>query len=289
MDAKSYILGVLTGSLVAGAGVYIVSKKLLEERMWREVDAQVKAGIESYKKGLDEASKGVISDSDAHKLVAKVQEALQEGNVEEEVMPHQSFSSLEEEVVADENDEPVNYAGTYDQYHRPRPSELFHYDDDTPKERIDNELDIEAERVVQENIESLERFEASMAERENPEDDGDPEARSIRKQKERENAKYVKQIKAEAFFNDNRDYDKETILYYKKDRVMCYENEEVIMDKEEILGPDYLKWLDVMNTTKVNSESGYSIYLRSPFLKTDYEVIIYAGSYEHFINGPDIG
>jgi len=289
MDAKSFIFGVLAGSITGGACVYIFCKRGMEEQMWHEVDKQVSAGIESYKKGLDEAADSVISMEEARKMVRRVQKDLEDSE-DDCASPQKSFSSLDEGNSANEDQEETeNYAGIYDQYHRPMPSELFNYSDDIPKERLDNELDVEAERVVQENIERLDRFEEEMALRESPEEDADPEARSIRAKAERERSKNVQQITDEEFFTSNRDYDKETILYYKKDRVMCFENEEVIMDKEEILGPDYLKWLDVFNTTKVTSAQGKSLYLRSTFLKTDYEVILYAGSYEHFVNGPEIG
>lgn len=287
MDNKSLGLGIGIGLILGGAGASLTVYKLLEKRMYRIIDIQTKAGIESYKQGLDRAADGVISMEEATELVKKVQSKLvEDDDISESAELVKSFSSLEEGGTPQER---VNYSGEYDQYHRPMPSQLFNYDDDIPKEVLDNQLDLEAEAVIQENGERLDRFEQLQAERESPEDDFDPEVRAQRRQKHREMSKKVEEISEEMFFSSNRDYDKETILYYKKDRVMCYENEEIIMDKEEILGPDFLNWLDTFNTTKVTSENGTSLYLRSKFLKTDYEVIIYAGSYEHFVNGPDIG
>ena len=150
-------------------------------------------------------------------------------------------------------------------------------------------MDLEAEKVIQDREKEIEEFEQMLAEREHPEDDSDPEVMASRRREAREMSKKVIEITDDDFFNQKRDYDKETLLFYKKDRVLCFENEEVILDKEEILGPDAVAWLNTFSETRVNSEKGKSLYLRSNYLHTDYEIIIYAGSYEHFVNGPNIG
>lgn len=285
MKIGSFLLGCTVGSaLTAGAG-YLIYKRIIEPKMWVEIERRVDLGIESYKEGLDRAADKIISEDDATKLVKQVQSQLAEG---ESVTPLQSFSSLEDETPDDDN-EPVAYSDIYSQYHKSTPSSLFNYDDDIPKDIKSDQLDLEAEAVVQENAERIERFEQMQAERESPEEDFDPEMRSERRRIERERSKEVHEITEEEFFKSNRDFDKETILYYKKDGIMCYENEDIIMDREEILGPNFVDWVDAFRNTKVTSEQGKSIYLRSDFLKTDYEVIVYAGSYEHFVNGPAIG
>ena len=284
MDIKSIALGFVLGSMTTAGAGYLVYKQIIEPRMWIEINNQTDAAIESYKKGLDKAADKVISVEDATKMVNNVQSNMSD----ESSVPLKSFSSLDEGAEKTE-EEPIDYSSIYGKYHESLPSQLFNYDDDIPKEVKSDQLDLEAEAVVQENIEKIERWNQQLAESEHPEEDFDPEDRAARRKEARRMSKKVEEITEEEYFSSNRTYDKETILFYKKDRVMCYENEEVIIDREEVLGPDFLDWVDVFCNTKVTSEKGKSIYLRSEFLETDYEVIVYAGSYEHFVNGPDIG
>ena len=284
MDIKSIALGFVLGSMTTAGAGYLVYKQIIEPRMWIEINNQTDAAIESYKQGLDKAADDVISVEDAKKIVSGVQSNISDDSS----VPLKSFSSLDEGSEKTEG-EPVDYSDIYSKYHESLPSQLFNYSDDIPTEIKSDQLDLEAEAVIQENFEKIEKWNQMLAESEHPEEDFDPEDRAARRKEARRMSKKVEEITEEEYFSSNRTYDKETILFYKKDRVMCYENEEVIMDREEILGPDFLDWVDTFCNTKVTSEKGKSIYLRSEFLETDYEVIVYAGSYEHFVNGPDIG
>lgn len=288
MDAKSFILGAVVGAAAGAAGMYYVVKPKIEQKFFSNLDNLVEKGIESYKQGLDKAADGIISSKDAVNLVKAVQNKLDEGEVSESEVPTESFSSLDEgedEEEADD-DEPTDYAAVYDQYHKPNPTTLFKYTDDIPDEVVENQLDLEAELVVQRNMEKIDEFERELAERESPVEDEDDEARSRRRHIERERSKNAFEIDRDEFFDSNREYDKEAILYYKKDRVLCFENEEVIIDREELFGPDYMKIIELFNNTRVTSKDGFTLYLRNEFLKTDYEVIVYAGSYQHFVEGP---
>lgn len=283
MHISNICLSSTVGIIVGGAIGFCVANRLSKMKMEEEISKRVIEEVEAYKRSLDEAANGIISMDDARKLVMDVQNELKEG---ESDTPVQSFSSLDE--TPEKEGEPESYNNIYDRYNDTSPSQLFNYDDDIPKDVIDNTLDIEAEKVIQSRADEIERFEEMMAERESPEEDLDPEVRTAKRKELRRQNKRVQEITDDDFFNQNRDYDKETLLFYKKDGVLCFENEEVVLDKEELLGPNFSDWLNAFRNTKVTSEKGKSLYLRSDFLHTDYEVIIYAGSYEHFVGGPEI-
>lgn len=278
----SNIISFTLGCVVGGCATWVIVNKLQRDRKEEEISQRVIEEVESYKRSLDKAADNIISVDAARELVREVQSELKDSDV-----PVKSFSSLDE-TLPEDNREPEAYNTAYDRYNDVKPSQLFNYDDDIPKEVLDNQLDLEAELVIQNREKEIEEFEQMLAERESPEEDFDPEAMNAKRRRDREVSKRVYEITDDDFFNGKRDYDKETLLFYKKDRILCFENEDIVLDKEEILGPDSLGWLDTFSNTRVNSEKGKSLYLRSDYLHTDYEIIIYAGSYEHFVAGPDI-
>ena len=84
------------------------------------------------------------------------------------------------------------------------------------------------------------------------------------------------QISDLQFSQENQHYDKITLYYYTVDDVLTGENEEIIDDRERLLG-----------VYEIESDDPSEAFYRNERLMIDYEVILIYGSYKTLVMGDD--
>lgn len=79
-------------------------------------------------------------------------------------------------------------------------------------------------------------------------------------------------------FGTREFYDSEILMYYKGDHQMTDANYEFVNDWQQHIG-------DIEN--RLDKETKDEIYIRNEVEQTDYQILIYADSYAHAVEGED--
>lgn len=92
--------------------------------------------------------------------------------------------------------------------------------------------------------------------------------------------KQITTITDKEFYEEYTHHDKITLTYYKKDEILCDENEELIPSIKSLLGEDSISKLN-------ETDSDTVVYYRNKRLGSDFEVIIDNGSYYETVFGEE--
>lgn len=85
-------------------------------------------------------------------------------------------------------------------------------------------------------------------------------------------------ITGEEFANENFDFDKLSLWYYKLDKTLADDHDELVDDVTQLIGPDALGLFNNIGGEK-------TIYIRNEKMATDFEIICLAKSYREEILG----
>lgn len=88
------------------------------------------------------------------------------------------------------------------------------------------------------------------------------------------------EISMMSFMNDRLDDEKETLDYYVEDDILCEAHDEIVENREDIVGMIFSKLFD-----GVLSEDENVVYIRNPRLHADYEIIRHDSSYDKEVLG----
>lgn len=83
------------------------------------------------------------------------------------------------------------------------------------------------------------------------------------------------------FFQDERGYTQDTLMYYSGDYTLADPHDRPIYNSTEVLGTDF------MNQFGQGTNQEDVLYIRNEVLKSEYEVVLAAGSYAEEILGVD--
>lgn len=167
-----------------------------------------------------------------------------ENKVQEEVESIREVMGRRKPKV-EETEESKEQGKTVDEYER-QTQKYRNYNDCSSKDEIRAEKEAGAEASLTEEVQGRDR-------------DGD-----------------AYQIVDVQFAEENQHYDKITLYYYTVDDVLTGENEEIIDDRERLLG-----------VYEIESEDPGEAYYRNERLMIDYEVIIIYGAYKTIVMGDD--
>lgn len=104
------------------------------------------------------------------------------------------------------------------------------------------------------------------------------EEEAIKPENEEEKERDCFPIDVQTFTHDN-DYDKDRLIYFEGDKIMCTENGSVIDSPAIFVGADW--------SSAVGRDVDSTAFIRNPKMNTDYAIIVEEGLYQDEFGPPD--